>query len=244
MKRLIVALFVVVPAFGQSPEGAKVVTFNRADAEHCKVVMAAGKLMLETTYEGTTVAVTVPQNWGNGEFSVLVAVAQTGPGQAQVNPRAISALYSDAAHTRLVWFDKGLELDTENSRRAAGLGGPGMQGGPGGPGGGSGVGDSSSAMPPPNHPEAMAQMDPHVGTRSDEESRQLQMRNAPGGGGDLPKLDPAHPPTFLRMATLKQGAKAAGYVFLRRPKGSKVQVTAVGTLDEIDVPVNGVVFRF
>jgi hypothetical protein len=232
-------LAVVVHA--QTPDNSRIVTFNRADTEHCKVAVVNGKPLLETTYNGTTVAITMPQNWGNGEFSVFVAVAQTGEGEAQVNPQGISAVYPDPAHTRFRWFDKGHDLDTQASAAAEGLGRPGDGGGPPASGG---VGDSSTNNLAPNHPEAMRQADPHVGTRSEEEARQLELRNQAANASKLPKLDPAHPPVFLKITTVKQGSRTAGYVFLKKPKGSKVQVTPEGMLDEIDIPVNGVIFRF
>ncbi len=241
-------LFLLLAAAGhaQSPDPSKadapkVVTFNRADTEHCKVTVVSGKPLLETTYNGTTVAITMPQNWANGEFSVFVAVAQQGEGEAQVNPQAITAVYPDAAHTRFRWFDKGRDLDTQASAAAEGLGRPGEGGGPPGSGG---VGDSSSAAPPQTHPQPMREEDPHTGTRSEEESRQLELRNQAANASKLPKLDPAHPPVFLKVTTVKQGSRASGYVFLKKPKGSKVQVAPDSMLDEIDIPVNGVVFRF
>src|SRR5258708_36599894 len=110
--------------------------------------------MLETTYNGTMVGITMPRNWANGEFSVYVAVSQVGAGEVQINPKEISALYSDHDHTRLRWFDKGHDLETEASVRTAGLGQPG-----GGPPGGSlvsgAMSDISRAAPPPNHADAM-----------------------------------------------------------------------------------------
>jgi hypothetical protein len=215
------------------------VTFNRADTEHCKVRVIGGKPLLETTYNGTTVAITLPQNWGNGEFSVYVAVAQVGEGEAMVNPREISALYPDPAHTRFRWFDKAHDLDTLASMQAAGMGG-----GPPGGSAGSGAIGSNNAEPPPTLPEAMAQMDPHAGNRSEEEARVLQLRNEAGTASTPAPLDPAHPPPFLRITTVKKGSNTTGYVFLRRPKGSKVEVAPAAMLDEIDIPINGITFRF
>ncbi len=236
-------------ALAQSPDGQRIVTFNRADVEHCKVITVSDQPMLATTYEGTTVAITMPQNWNNGEFSVFITVAQVGPGEADVNPKAISALYPDAAHTRFHWFDKAHDLDTLASMQAAGYGqtggappeGLGRQGGPAGSGS---MTESNSASPPPTHPEAMGPIDPHAGTKSEEESRLLQLRNQVGKASALPQIDPAHPPVFLRITTVKQGSRASGYVFLRKPKGSKVEVPASTMLEEIDIPINGVIFRF
>jgi len=246
VKPLLWFLLLSAAALAQTPDSPRIVTFNRADTEHCKVAVVSGKPLLEITYNGTTVAITLPQNWGNGEFSVYVAVAQVGEGEAVVNPREISALYPDPAHTRFRWFDKAHDLDTLATIRAAGMGGgaPAGPGGLGGPGGSGSVGESDSAAPPPTHPEATAQMDPHVGNRSEEEARQLQLRNGAGNDSTPPPIDPAHPPVFLRITTVKKGSNATGYVFLRRPKGSKVEVARAAMLDEIDIPINGVIFRF
>ncbi len=172
VKLLISSLLFSVAALAQTAESPKIITFNRADTAHCKVVTVGGKPLLETTYEGTTVAINLPQNWANGEFSVFVAVLQEGTGEAEINPKEITAVYPDAAHTRFRWFDKAHDLDTELSRRAAGLGQPG-----GGPSGESNpIGNSKSADPLPNHPEMMPST-PDAGTRSEEEMRQLQLRN-------------------------------------------------------------------
>jgi hypothetical protein len=241
VKPLIAFLLFAPAVLAQSPDTPRIVTFNPADKEHCKVVVVSGKPLLETTYNGTLVAINMPQNWGNGEFSVYIAVAQVDAGEAEVNPKAVSALYPDAAHTRFAWFDKGRDLDTQLSMRAEGMG-P-IAGQPGSPGSHS-IADSSTTAPPPNHPEAMGSIDPHAGTRSEEELRQMQMRNEPGNAAVPTPLDPTHPPVFLKLTTVKQGSKATGYVFLRRPKGSKIEVTPTAMLDEIDIPINGVIFRF
>jgi len=124
VKLLISSLLLSAAAFAQTPGSPRIITFNRADAAHCKVAVIGGKPLLETTYDGTTVAINLPQNWANGEFSVFVAVLQAGTGEAEINPQEISAVYPDPAHTRFRWFDKAHDLDTELSRRAAGLGQP------------------------------------------------------------------------------------------------------------------------
>jgi hypothetical protein len=90
----------------------------------------------------------------------------------------------------------------------------------------------------------MGPIDPHAATRSEEEGRLLQLRNQAGKGSSLPQIDPAHPPVFLRITTVKQGSRASGYVFLRKPKGSRVEVSPSTLLEEIDIPINGVIFRF
>jgi hypothetical protein len=237
MRILAYSLLLSMAPLAQTPDNARIVTYNRADTEHCKVIVVNGKPLLETTYNGTSVAVGLFQNWGNGEFSVLVSITQVGPEATEVNPKGISALYSDAAHTRLTWFDKGRDLDTQASIRASGLSQPG-----GGSSDSGSVGDSSAAMPAPTHPEAMRDLTTNPGTRSDEEARQMQLRQT-AGDSHPQQLDPAHPPAFLRHTTLKQGSRTYGHVFLRKPKG-KLAAAPTGILDEIDIPLNGIIFRF
>src|SRR5450631_822857 len=235
MKSLIAYLVLSAAAIAQtSGSGPKIVTFNRADSEHCKVVVSNGKPLLESTYNGTTVAITMPQNWGNGEFSVFLAVAQVGAGEVQVDPKEISAVFPDPSRTTFRWFDKGHDLATQASLLSSGLGPPAA-----GP-----LGDSSSTSPLPNHPEQRPAASSNVGTTSDEEARQLQSRNDAKSASNLPKLDPTHPPPLLKHTTVKKGATASGYVFLRRPKGSKLEAAPDSMLDEIDIPINGVIFRF
>jgi hypothetical protein len=235
-KSLLTAYFLLAAsAIAQSPApNAKIITFNRADTEHCKVVVSNGKPLLESTYNGTTVAITMPQNWGNGEFSVFLAVAQVGAGEVQVDPKEITAVYPDPGHTAFRWFDKAHDLSTQASILSSGLGPPSA-----GP-----LGDSSSTSPLPNHPEAMPAPTTTVGTGSGDVAHPPQLSNDQKNAAALPKLDPLHPPPFLKRATVKQGSTVTGYVFLRKPKGSKLDVPPNGMVDEIDIPINGVIFRF
>ena len=228
------SLLLSTAMLAQAPDSTRVVTYNPADTAHCKVIVLNNKPMLETTYNGTSVAVGLLQNWGNGEFSVLVSISQVGPESTEVNPKAISALYSDHTHTRFTWFDKGHDLDTQASLRASSGGQPGSS---------SPVGDSSAADPAPNHPEARMDLETNPGTRSAEEQRQIQLRQSANSTAP-PPLDPAHPPVFLRHTTLKQGGRTFGYVFLRKAKGTKLEASPTGMLDEVDIPLNGATFRF
>jgi len=236
--------------FAIAQTSSKVITFSRGDTEHCRVLVANGKPLLASTYNGTTVAVSLPDNWVNGEYSLFVMISQKGEGSAEINPKEIYALFSDPAHTRFSWFDKKHDLDTLASMQSQGMGQPGAPspGGPGGPGGfGGSNGDSSGAAPPMTHPEIMAIGGPgetNQGTKSEAEARNMGMRNAGASGAPKPQLDPAHPPAFLKRATVKAGSQASGYVFVRKPKGFAQEITASSMLGEIDVPVNGVIFRF
>jgi hypothetical protein len=225
MKLLISCLLLSAAAMAQNTPDAKVITFSRTDTEHCKVIMVAGKPLLESSYNGTSVAIGMPENGGNGEFSVYVSIYQTGIGAAHVIPKDFSGVYSDAGHTRFPFFDKAKEVESQAYVQGPA---PGMsattneidrsmiRGGPAGPG--------AAGLSP---------------------SETMKGDNVPGN--QSPKAAPEMPaatPVFLQRATVKQGSRAAGLVFFRKPRGSKLEVNPAGMLDEIDIPVNGIVFRF
>ena len=242
-------VLVAAAALAQSPSGPAVVTFNRADAAHCRVIVVDGKPLLETTWGGTSVAVGMPLREGNGEFSIFVSIAQdaSATGSAEVAPKHFSAIYSDPAHTRFAYFDKARDLDTQASIRAAG-GIPSAAASSGGPPpSGSANADSSMAAPDPTHPEVGAigaVRETNPGTRSEEEARQIQQRSsqtAPGSG--TPHAE-ASKVAFLRSATVKPGSHVSGFVWFRKPRGFKLEASSSGTLDEIDIPIGAVTFRF
>lgn len=111
----------------------------------------------------------MPQNWGNGEFSVLVTVAQVGDGQAEINPKEVSAVYPIRSTRAFVGLTR-----------------------------------AENWIP-----------------SSEEEARQLGERNMGGDGPPPPKIDPEHPPVFLKHAIVKKGSTATGYVFIRKPKARR-----------------------
>src|SRR4051812_46935833 len=105
VKVLVFWLLLSVPALAQSSDTPKILTFNQADTEHCKVIVLYGKPMLQSAYNGTTVAVAMPENHGPLGFSVLVSISRQEKGEADVAPKKFSAVYSDPAHTRFQYFD-------------------------------------------------------------------------------------------------------------------------------------------
>ena len=109
MKILTVFLISAGLAYGQVP--GKIITFNKADTEHCKVVAVKGMPLLQSTYDGVTVAIAMPMNRGNGDFSIFVAVSQTGAQPFRVNPKDFYGLFSDQNHTRFAFHDKAAEMD-------------------------------------------------------------------------------------------------------------------------------------
>jgi len=241
-------LLALMPVFAIAQTSSTVITFSRTDTEHCRVLVANGKPLLASTYNGTTVAVSLPDNWVNGEYSLFVMVSQKGEGSAEINPKEVYALFSDPARTRFTWFDKKRDLETLASMRSQGMGQDGAAAGGGPPGGfGASNGDSSGAAPPMTHPEAMARGgigDTNQGSKAEAEARNMGMRNAGGNAPQRPQLDPAHPPVFLKHTTVKDGSQVSGYVFVRKPKGFVQEINANSMLGEIDIPVNGVIFRF
>jgi hypothetical protein len=225
MKFLLSVFFLSVAALAENPQDARVITFSRTDTEHCRVIMASGKPLLESTSGGTSVAISMPENKGNGEFSVYVSIYQAGIGAAHVVPKDFSALFSDPGHTRFVFYNKADETGSQSPAQPMS---PGMsatsneldrsmiRGGPSGPG--------AAGLSP---------------------SETLKGDNPPGSPNTAPApAMPAALPAFLQRATVKQGSRASGLVYFRKPKGSKLEVSPTAMLDEIDIPVSGIIFRF
>ena len=240
MRGPVFLLLTSVSVTGQVPDKVKVMDFNRADGEHCSVVTIEGKPMLQTVYGGTSVAVGLPVSTGDGEFRVFIVVRQTGPGNAQVKPNEFSALYSDPAHTRFSSYDKAAEVDQRIMRQkeqeagilgASSQGDRGMEGVPPTPG-------PVDDMDRQARSRRMANENLSVSLREQEEARE-EKQSKP-----LPGTTVAADQLYLRRSTLRQGSFAEGFVYFRKPKGSKLNVGSAGLLIEIDVPMNGVVFRF
>lgn len=219
MKCLTVFLASAGVALGQVP--GKTVTFNRADTEHCKVIMVSGRPLLESTYEGTSVAVAIPMNRGNGDFSIFVAVSQAGSEAIEVNPNEFYGLFSDKDHTRFRFFDKGAEMEL------------GAQV----PGANSGLSAANAGIDPGSlRPGAAMQPGgPQPGSG---------LPDAGGGGGPHAPASPGMSGGYFHKGKVKPGSGIAGWITLRQPNGGKLEVHPADMLDEVDIPVNGVVFRF
>jgi hypothetical protein len=219
MKFLTILLFLSTVLVAQTPD--KVFTFNLADAEHCKVIVIDGKPLLESTFEGTSIAIAMPVNKGNGEFLLFVAVTRVAPGAVHVDPKEIYGLFPDAAHSRFTFFDKATETDQR------------MRGQSGDPG----LSASNAQLDPGSvRPGQMGPGGPPPGGAP---------ASSPGAGPDgTARSGVPTVPTYIRQSKVKQGNKVAGWVVLRQPKGLKVDVHSTDVLDEIDIPMNGIVFRF
>lgn len=240
MKGFAFLLLTSISVAGQVSDKGKTVTFDRADSEHCRVVMIEGRPMLQTVYGGTSVAVGLPVSTGDQDFRVFVVIQQTGPGQVQVKPKQFSALYSDPAHTRFGFYDKAAEVHQHKATEAtqeSGIVDASSQGA-------SGI---SGAPPTPGvdadkdrqlRSQRMSNEDLNGPARDQEAARrEKQSKSLPGSTVTPEEL-------YLRPGTVRQGSPAEGFVYFRKPKGSKLSIGAHDLLLEVDIPVNGVVFRF
>ena len=215
--KLLSALFIpaifACMAFAQAPE--KIVTFNRADTEHCKVIVASGKPLLQSTYDGTSVAIAMPINRANSDFSVFVSISRAQHGTTHVDPQSFYGVYSDKNHTRFQFYDKASEI--ESAARAQG--------------GNTQISASNSQIDPGSMRPGAVQGGP-----------------PPGGGSEVggpPMMDgPNVSRAYLLKSKVKSGSGVAGWITLRRPKGVNLDVHPADMLDEIDIPINGVLFRF
>jgi len=240
MKMASILLFTAVPVVGQVADKAKTIAFDRADAEHCHVVMIEGRPMLQTSYGGTSVAVGLPVSVGSQDFRIFVVVQQAGPGRAQVKPKEFSALYSDPAHTRFGYYDKAAEVAPRREspeQREPEIITASLQADPG-----------TQGLPPTPGPEAdidrqarskrISAEDPTGATRDQEQAREEQQRkSAPGSVVTAREL-------YLHRCTLRRGHSAEGFVYFRKPKSSKLTIGAGDLLFEVDIRVNGIIFRF
>jgi hypothetical protein len=203
-------------AYGQAP--GKMITFNKADTEHCKVVAVKGMPLLQSTYDGITVAIAMPMNRGNGDFSIFVAVSQTGAPPFQVNPKDFYALFSDQAHTRFEFHDTS---DADVAGHSPG------------PNGGMSA-ESAQVDPGSLRPGAMGLGGPPPGGGGPPDS----------GGGPPPPGSPNMTPAIFHKGKVKPGPGLAGWITLRKPSGAKLEVRPTDMLDEVDIPVMGILFRF
>ena len=239
MKAALLLLLLSIPMCGQDAHNPKVIPFNRADTEHCKVTKTADREMLETSYGGTSVAISLPTGNSDGEFQMYVEVRQVGPGSVEVKPQDFGAYYSDPAHTRFPWYDEAARLELEaaptrarGNSKIAGTGDTTVPGTPPPPG-------SLNSNAYTGETRTMTGQDPNAAARQQEERRQQQ--------GKLAQLNQAAAqgkPEILAAGVILEGTAAEGLVFFRKPKGFKVKSGQPGVLYQIDIPVNGVIFRF
>ncbi len=217
MKTIAVFLIFAGLAYGQAP--GKIITFNKVDTEHCKVVTVSGKPLLQSTYDGITVAISLPINRGNGDFSIFVAISQAGTQTVRVNPKDFFGSYPDQNHTRFTFYDKAAEAGAPNHPQTADGGMPAA---------------STKVDPGSIRPGAMGSEGPPQGAG---------MPDA-GMNGTAPKGSPNVSAVYLSKGKVKPGTGIAGWITLRNSSGGKLEIHPTDMLDEIDIPVNGVVFRF
>jgi len=229
MKFILYLLLAPFPLSGQVSGG--VINFDRDDGEHCKIVMIEGRQMRQSTVSGTSVAIGSPAGTTDGEFRVFVAIRQTGDGKVRVKPNEFSALYSDPGHTRFSFHDIAAEIDARRMREAR---------------------EESGGMLLNSQRDPRTQSLDVGGSRDRVPTTRRRSRGSLNGpareGADpheqMPGEVAAPGDLYLRAGTLQQGTYASGVVYFRRPRRSNVKVGPSDALFEIDIPVNGVVFRF
>ena len=233
MKTASLLFMVSISAAAQAP--GKVVACDPADAGQCKTTIIEAKPMRELVHEGTSVAVGKAVATAEGDYRIFVRVSQVGPGKAEVRPRYISGLYSDPAHTRFAFYDKAAEInqrirETEGAQQTDG--GDELYTQRRGPGSAQTNGTSKAAR---------------LGLRkTDPNAFAGRQYDATGSGRSAPQTGTTVTPEelYLSQSTIHQGDFAEGFVYLKKPRRSKVHVGLGDPLQEIDIPVSGVVFRF
>ncbi|MBS1806232.1 MAG: hypothetical protein JST28_23060 [Acidobacteria bacterium] len=229
MKPVFFILLTSVCAAGQAANKITIIDFDPADREHCRMVTIEGRPLRQTTAAGTSVAIGSPSSTIDGEFRVFIAIRQTGEGKARIKPGDFSALYSDPAHTRFTFHDIGAEMDAVKMRQARDE-------------------SSSLALNPQGDPRSQS-LD--AGSRDRVPNVRRRSRgNLNGPARSKADADEKMPGSvslgdlYLRGVTLKAGGYASGVVYFRKPRRSPVKPGPADSLVEIDIPVNGLIFRF
>jgi hypothetical protein len=242
MKALASLLILSSIGLAQEPSKVKIITFSQTDKEHCKVVLIEGKPMLQTTYNGTSVAVAQPEKNSHG-FSVFVRVTQEGKGKVEVVPEKVTAIYSDPDHTRFQFFDMTREWeksqkDAQKSQTYGPSSSPIATA--------SSQNDSQPAgEPPPNAVKAtMADGTTWHSSPAPNVDNGARRWTGEGGAPQLPRTSPPRETPFLPRTVLHPNNEVDGLVCLQKPKASTVEVSSSGTLNEIDIPIGDVTFRF
>jgi hypothetical protein len=239
---LLLSLLSTTLAFGQGADDSRVVPFNRADTQRCKVTQVDGRELLESVYGGTSVAISLPVTTSDGEFQLYVAVRQIGPGGIEIKPQDFGAYYSDPFHTRFLYVDKAAEMRMREAASRArtsdsgtvganSRGDPEMPGNPPPPG-------SLNSTAYTGESRAVSGRDPNAPERQKEEAREDQEKISRLANSSDDQ------PGFLSPGMIQQGASVSGFIYFKKPKGFKVKSGQPGVLYQIDIPVNGMIFRF
>ena len=230
MKPVFVILLTSVCAAGQAAEKPNIIDFDPADREHCKLVTIEGRPLRQISADGTSVAVGTPALTSDGEFRVFVAIRQTGEGKARVKPGDFFALYSDSAHTRFSFRDIGAEIDARRMREAREeSSGPSL----------SSQGDSRTQSLDAGGRDRM----PTTRRRS-RATLNGPARDRADANAKFPGSVPMSQELYLRGGTLQPGGYVSGLVYFKKPRRSKIEPGSTSSLSEIDIPVNGLIFRF
>jgi hypothetical protein len=210
-----------------------VIACDPGDAEQCKTTIVEGRPMRAMVHEGTSVAVGMPVATDEGNYRVFIRVTQVGPGKAEVRPKHFSGLYSDSEHTRFAFYDKGAEISQrlrEANRTQQADGDDALDTPRRGTGSAQSMGRSKAAK------LGMRKTDPtQVAAGQDAATGS----HAPGVGTIVTPEE-----LYLGQTTLRPGDFAEGFVYFKKPRRLKVHMSINDPLYEIDIPVNGVVFRF
>jgi hypothetical protein len=231
MKTASLLFLVSMSAAAQAP--GNVIACNPGDAEQCRATIIEGRPVRELVHDGTSIAVGKPMATAEGDYRVFVRVSQVGPGKTEVKPKHFSGLSSDRAHTRFAFYDKAAEINQRiregNQQQAEGgnvLDIPNR-------GSGSPIMSASKAAK-----LGLKKIDPNqVANRQNDAAAS---RSSPQLAGTI--VTPEE--LYLSQSTLRPGDFAEGLVYFKKPRRSKVHVSLGDPLYEIDIPVNGIVFRF
>lgn len=231
-------LFLLVSLSAAAKTPAIVIACDPTDAEHCKSKVIEGRPMRELVHEGTSVAVSKPLATAEGDIRVFVQVRQVGPGKAEIKPKDFSVLYSNSEHTRFAFYDMPAEINQRirEANQAQQGGGDEFNSPPRRPGG-SGPAQSTGTSKAAKLGR-MRRPDPNEVAGRQDQATDPDRNSAQAGTIVTPEE------LYLIRSTLRRGQFAQGFVYFKKPRRSKVHLGPADPLHQIDIPVNGVVFRF
>jgi hypothetical protein len=238
MKALVPLLLLSSITLAQEPSKTSVITFSRTDTEHCRVILVEGKPMLQSTYGGTVVAVTLPERNSHG-FSVFVRISRQAKGKIEVVPERFTAIYSDPDHTRFEFVDMHREWEKSQKSERTATSVPNF----------NGIASASSQND--NHVPASPPVETARATMPDGSVWVNRVTPQDGASrwseeGGKPVSSPTNHPRspFLTRMVLHEGNQVEGIVVVGSNSTSKVELPPALMLAEIDLPIGDVVFRF
>jgi hypothetical protein len=226
-------LCLAAPALSQAP----VVLF--ADAPCCLTVWRDGKASYVIRDANVTVIISGSSNYSVSLHSVEVAVRQDGDIPLDVNPANFSVVASDPNHTVLPYLDMDTKAakDRKHNSFLSGL----LVGiTAAASGAAAGLPQTATVNNSDGTSSTITYTDPNAQANA---NAQAQANSKVASAGVAAKYV-AQTAGLLRRNTLHKDEIVSGTVYFQGPKGMKATKHGFTPLASIDIPINGIIYRF